>query len=65
MERFRALSRPSRLAFWIIIALLAAALLYAVFSTRLGQTALLVCCGGGALVIAIGLVSEAGMRRRS
>jgi hypothetical protein len=65
MERFRALSRPSRAAFWLIIALLAAALLYAVFSTQLGQTALLVCCGGGALVIVIGLMSEAGMRRRS
>jgi hypothetical protein len=63
MERFRGLSQPSRIVFWLILTTLVAGMLYAVFSTQLGQTALLICCGGGALVIVIGLASERGMRR--
>jgi hypothetical protein len=63
VERFRGLSTTSRGIFWLILTLLVAGLLYAVFSTQLGQTALLVCCGGGVLVVIIGLASEAGMRR--
>ncbi len=63
MQRYRNLSRNSRFIFWAIIAAMVAFILYAIFSTSFGQTALLVCCGGGILVIIIGLISERGMRR--
>ncbi len=63
MERLRGLSTSSRAVFWLIVAALIAGLLYAIFSTQLGQTALLVCCGGGLLILVIGGLSEAGMRR--
>lgn len=61
--RLRRISLSSRTIFWIIVAVLATGLLYAIFSTQLGQTALLICCGGAVLIVVIGLVSEAGMRR--
>ncbi|MCC6613826.1 MAG: hypothetical protein IT320_10140 [Anaerolineae bacterium] len=63
MQRFRSLSTTSRSIFWLILALLLAGLLYAIFSTQLGQTALIVCCGGGLLIVVIGVLSEAGMRK--
>ncbi|KXK19208.1 MAG: hypothetical protein UZ15_CFX003002077 [Chloroflexi bacterium OLB15] len=63
MQRYRNLSRNSRILFWAIIAAMVAFVLYAIFSTSLGQTALLVCCGGIILIVVIGLISERGMRR--
>jgi hypothetical protein len=64
LDRFRNLSRSSRAVFWVIIAAFVAFILYAIFSSRLGQTALLICCGGIVLVAIVGIISEQGMRRR-
>jgi hypothetical protein len=56
-------SRGSRTIFWIVLIVLVGAVIYAIFSTQIGQTALLLCCGGAIAIAAIGLVSERGMRR--
>lgn len=64
IDRFRNLSRSSRAVFWLIIAAFVAIILYAFFSSRFGQTALLCCCGGVIAVAVIGILSEQGMRRR-
>jgi predicted Rdx family selenoprotein len=64
IDRFRNLSRSSRTVFWLIIAAFVAIILYAFFSSRFGQTALLCCCGGVIAVAVIGILSEQGMRRR-
>jgi hypothetical protein len=58
----RRFSLKARTIFWLLLIGLATALLYAVFSTQIGQTALLVCCGGAVLLVVIGIVSESGMR---
>jgi 4-hydroxybenzoate polyprenyltransferase len=63
LERFRDLSRSSRAVFWLILALFVAAALYAFFNSRFGQTALLCCCGGALVIAILGLVSERGMRK--
>lgn len=64
LDRFRHLSRSSRALFWGMIAIFAAFILYAFFSSRLGQTALICCCGGAIAAAVIGILSEQGMRRR-
>jgi hypothetical protein len=64
LDRFRSLSRTSRTTFWVILAGMVAFLLYAIFSTRLGQYGLLCCCGGALAIVAAGLLSERGMSRR-
>jgi hypothetical protein len=56
-------SRRLRIGFWVMLALMIAALAIAFFDTRLGQTVVLACCGGIVLLIVIGLLSERGMRR--
>lgn len=61
-NRYRNLSTTSRGIFWVILALFVAVALYAFFSSRFGQTALLCCCGGVLVVALIGIVSERGMR---
>jgi hypothetical protein len=63
LERFRGLSRSSRVVFWVILGLFVAIALYAFFSSQLGQNALLCCCGGVVIVALIGIVSERGMRK--
>jgi hypothetical protein len=62
-QQRRRISVSSRTIYWVITILLVTALIYAIFSTQLGQTALLICCGGLVLVVVIGLISERGMRR--
>lgn len=62
-NRLRRLSRNTRIMGWFILALLIMAVLYAFFSSQLGQNVLLCCCGGGILVAAVGILSERGMRR--
>ncbi len=56
-------SRRLRIGFWVMLALMIAALAIAFFDTRLGQTVVLACCGGIVLLVVIGLLSERGMRR--
>jgi hypothetical protein len=64
MEQLRNFRLASRTVFWLIFIGLVVAALYAIFSTRIGQTALLICCGGLALLVVVGILSERGMRRR-
>lgn len=64
LDRFRGLSRSSRVVFWVILAAFVAIVLYAFFTSRFGQNALLCCCGGAIVVAVIGILSEGGMRRR-
>jgi hypothetical protein len=62
-NRLRRLSRNTRIVGWVILILLIMALLFAFFSSQLGQNVLLMCCGGGILVAVVGILSERGMRR--
>lgn len=62
-NRLSQLSRNTRLVGWVILALLIMALLFAFFSSQMGQNVLLCCCGGGILVAAVGILSERAMRR--
>jgi hypothetical protein len=64
IDRFRNLSRSSRGVFWLIVAAGVAIILYAFFSSRFGQTAIVCCCGGVVVVAIVGILSERGMRRR-
>jgi hypothetical protein len=64
LDRFRNLSRSSRAVFWLILAVGVALILYAFFSSRFGQTALVCCCGGIIVIAIVGILSEQGMRRR-
>jgi hypothetical protein len=59
----RRISLTSRTIFFIILGLLILAGVYAFLSSRIGQTALLVCCGGAVLLVVVGILSESGMRR--
>jgi hypothetical protein len=59
----RRISLTSRTIFFIILGLLILAGGYAFLSSRIGQTALLVCCGGAVLLVVVGILSENGMRR--
>ncbi len=63
MDRFRNIRLASRTVFWLILIALIVAALYAFFSSRIGQTALLICCGGLALLVVVGILSERGMQR--
>jgi hypothetical protein len=63
MDRFREIRLASRTIFWLILIGLIVAALYGFFSSRIGQTALLICCGGLVLLVVVGILSERGMRR--
>jgi len=62
-NRYRNLSRNTRIIGWVILALLIMVALFAFFSSPLGRNVLLICCGGGILVAVVGILSERGMRR--
>lgn len=62
-NRLNRFSRNTRLIGWVILVLLIMAVLYAFFSSQLGQNVLLCCCGGGIVVAIAGILSERGMRR--
>ncbi len=64
IDRFRSLSRTSRAVFWLILAAFVAVVVYAFFTSRFGQNALLCCCGGAIVIALVGIVSERGMSRR-
>jgi hypothetical protein len=63
MDRLKGVSVASRTVFILIIGLFVLIGLYAFFSSQIGQTALLVCCGGLILLGVVGFLSERGMRR--
>ncbi len=63
MDRLKNISVASRTVYVVVIGAIILIGLYAIFSSRLGQTALLVCCGGAVLLVVVGLMSERGMRR--
>jgi peptidoglycan/LPS O-acetylase OafA/YrhL len=63
MDGFRNIRLASRTVFWIVLIGLIVAALYVFFSSRIGQTALLICCSGLALLVVVGVLSERGMRQ--
>lgn len=63
MNRYRNLSSHSRSVFWVVLALMIILGLIAFFTSEVGRTVALVCCGGVLLLIVIGVVSEGGMKR--
>lgn len=63
MNRYRNLSQRSRSLFWVILAVMIVVGLIAFFTSEIGRTVTLVCCGGVILLVVIGVISEGGMRR--
>ena len=63
MNRYRNLSSSSRTIFWIILAVMVVVGLIAFFTSETGRNVALVCCGGVALLIVVGILSERGMQR--
>ncbi len=63
MNNLKNISLTSRTIFWLIIVAFVVIGLYAFFSSRIGQAALLVCCGGAVVLVVVGILSERGMRR--
>lgn len=53
----------SRTIFWLILIGMIVIGLYAFVSSRFGQTALVVCCGGLIVLVVVGILSENGMKR--
>lgn len=64
MNRYRNLPTNSRRVFWIVLAVMIVIGLYGFFTSSLGRTISLVCCGGVILIVIVGLLSERGMSRR-
>lgn len=64
VEQFRGLSRTLQIIAGLIIAAMILALLIAFFTSEIGRIISLVCCGGVAVLVVIGLLSERGMTRR-
>jgi len=63
MDKLKGISLTSRTIFWLLLVAGVVIGLYAFFSSRFGQTALLVCCGGIVVLVVVGVLSEGGMRR--
>ena len=63
MDRFKQISLTSRTIYILVIGALILIGLFAFFSSRVGQTALLVCCGGAIVLVVVGVISEGGMKR--
>ncbi len=63
MNRYRNLPTRSRRIFWVVLAAMIVIGLYGFFTSALGRTVSLVCCGGLILVVVVGLLSERGMQR--
>ena len=64
MNRYRNLSSSSRRIFWVVLAVMIVIGLYGFFTSELGRTISLICCGGVILLVVIGIISENGMQRR-
>jgi hypothetical protein len=63
MNRYRSLSQSSRNIFWVILAVMVVVGVIAFFTSELGRTVTLVCCGALILLIVVGVLSERGMQR--
>jgi len=63
MDNLKNLSVGSQRVFWIIIIAFILIGLYAFFTSRLGQTLVLICCGLIVAIAVVGILSERGMRR--
>ena len=63
MDRFKQISLTSRTIYILVIGVLILIGLYAFVNSRVGQTALLVCCGGAIVLVVVGIISEGGMKR--
>lgn len=57
------ISLATRTIFWLILVGMIVLGLFAFFTSRIGQQALLICCGGLVVLVAVGVLSERGMRR--
>lgn len=62
MNQLRNLSNQSRIVFVVVALILVAIALFAFFTSELGRTLTLICCGGLILVVVLGILSERGMR---
>lgn len=62
-KQLQRISLTSRTVFWLILGAFVAIGLYTFVRSRIGQTALLVCCGGLIVLAVVGILSERGMRR--
>lgn len=63
MDRLKHFSLTSRTIYRLIIVGMVIVLVFAFLNSRIGQTAVLACCGGAVLLVVVGLLSERGMRR--
>lgn len=57
------ISLATRTIFWLILVGMIVLGLFAFFTSRIGQQALSICCGGLVVLVAVGVLSERGMRR--
>lgn len=57
------ISLATRTIFWLILVGMIVLGLFAFFTSRIGQQALLICCGGLVVLVVGGVLSERGMRR--
>lgn len=57
------ISLATRTIFWLILVGMIVLGLFAFFTSRIGQQALLICCGGLVVLVVVGVLSERGMRR--
>lgn len=62
-SRYRNLSSSSKRIFWVVIAVMLVVGLIAFFTSDTGRNIALLCCGGIMLLVAVGIISESGMRR--
>lgn len=63
MNRYRSLSQSTRSIFWVILAVMLVVGVIAFFTSELGRTVTLVCCGVVILLVVVGVISERGMQR--
>lgn len=63
VNRYRGFSRTSKSVFWVILGVMILIGLYGFFTSEIGRTISLVCCGGIILLVIVGALSERGMNR--
>ncbi|MCS7071456.1 MAG: hypothetical protein NZM00_08130 [Anaerolinea sp.] len=63
LDRFKSLSRTSRAVFTVILTAMIVVGVYAFFTSEVGRTVALVCCGGIIVLVIVGILSEMRMKR--
>lgn len=63
VDRYKGFSRSSKSLFWVILAAMILVGLVAFFTSDVGRTLALVCCGGLIVLVIVGVASERGMNR--